>query len=80
MRNRFLMIATASLVAIGVNAGIASAQEGPATGTPGEANCHGQRVSFGSSQFGITPKDRAGFNGISVQQFQERVRASCDAP
>ena len=52
----------------------------PATGVPGEPNCHGQRVSFGSSQFGITPKDRAEFNEFSVKEYQERVRASCEAP
>jgi hypothetical protein len=72
---RYLLAGTAVAMALG--ASTAFAQEGPATGTPGTPNCHGQRVSFGSSVFGITPKDRAGFNGISVQQFQQRVRASC---
>ncbi|HJQ42686.1 MAG TPA: hypothetical protein VJ831_06350 [Jatrophihabitantaceae bacterium] len=51
--------------------------EEPVTGTPGTPNCYGERVSFGSSQFGITPVDRAGFLGISVQDFHNRVKASC---
>ena len=50
----------------------------PATGTPGEPQCHGERVSFGSKEFGLTPKDRADINQISVREFHERVRASCE--
>jgi hypothetical protein len=63
-------------MALIISSGVASAE--PATGTPGEPQCHGERVSYGSSVFGITPKDRSGFNGITVQQYHERVRESCE--
>jgi hypothetical protein len=79
MRRKTTIVFAGLTLAMTLGASTAFAQE-PATGTPGEPNCHGQRVSFGSSVFGITPKDRAGFLGISVQQFQERVRASCQPP
>ena len=74
-------VATATL-ALGLGAGTASAHEGPGNpvGEPGTPNCHGKRVSHGSSHQGITPKDRAGFNGITVKEFHERVRAACSAP
>jgi hypothetical protein len=77
MRRRIAIAVLGSALALTAGASSALAQ---ATGTPGEPNCHGQRVSFGSSEFDITPKDRAGILGISVQQFQQRVRASCQAP
>lgn len=73
-----LAMGTAAIgLALFMTSGGASAQE-PATGTPGEPQCHGERVSFGSSVFRITPKDRAEFNGITVQEFQIRVRQSCE--
>jgi len=75
MYRRIVAALIASGVAFATIAGSASAQ---ATGTPGEPQCHGERVSYGSSVFGDTPKDRAGYNNLSVQQFQERVRASCE--
>jgi hypothetical protein len=80
MRRKITIVFAGSALALALGASSAFAQEAPATGTPGAPNCHGQRVSFGSSVFGITPKDRAEFNGISVQQFQERVRESCERP
>jgi hypothetical protein len=76
MYKQIIAALIASGVAFATIAGSASAQ---ATGTPGEPQCHGERVSYGSSVFDITPKDRAGFLGISVKEFQERVRASCEA-
>ena len=80
-KRTFSALIVGSALALTLAASTTFAQQGPpATGTPGEPNCHGERVSFGSSVFGITPKDRAEFNDITVQQFQERVRDSCEAP
>jgi hypothetical protein len=74
--NRWIAAALAAAgVALVAVSGNASAQ---ATGTPGEPQCHGERVSFGSKEFGATPKDRAEINNISVQQFQAKVRESCE--
>ncbi|MDT4912221.1 MAG: hypothetical protein QOC66_1349 [Pseudonocardiales bacterium] len=70
-------LVVAPIVAAAMLVPCTSAFAEPATGTPGEPQCYGQRVSFGSSQFGITPVDRAGFLGISVQDFHNRVKASC---
>lgn len=84
MLNKILLALAATALALTMGLSSAAAQE-PATGVPGEPNCHGKRVSFGSSVFGITPKDRAGFLGemagheVKVREFQERVRASCEA-
>jgi hypothetical protein len=76
MQIRRIVVAPIVAAAMLVPCTSAFAEE-PATGTPGEPQCYGQRVSFGSSQFGITPADRAGFLGISVQDFHNRVKASC---
>ena len=46
-------VATAALL---LPAGTASAD---IVGTPGTPNCFGQRVSHGSSNHGLTPKERA---------------------
>jgi hypothetical protein len=58
------VVAGTGLLAATMFGGVASADP---VGTPGTPNCHGQRVSHGSSNspvhegHGITPKDRAGF-------------------
>ena len=79
MSRRIVAALIASGMALAAMSSSAIAQgPPPATGVPGEPNCHGQRVSYGSSVVGITPKDRAGFLHKSVQEFQERVRASCE--
>ena len=49
-----LPVTTAALV---LTAGTASA-DGP-VGTPGTPSCFGERVSHGSSDHGLTPKERA---------------------
>jgi hypothetical protein len=54
-------------------------------GIPGTPTCYGLRVSTGNhitfeeegQSFRLTPVTRAGFNGISVQQFHQRVWNSC---
>ena len=68
---------------LGLTWGIGGASAHP-VGDASEPNCHGQRISHGSSNeaaggHGITPKDRAGFNDISVREFQQFVR-QCEPP
>ena len=83
--------------------GAASAQGEP-VGTPGQPQCHGERVVAGNQRvedivipplgvnlqnFRLTPPHRAqllntfqeqGRTDWTVQDFQRRVRASCEAP
>lgn len=54
-----LPVATAALL---LTAGAASADP---VGTPGTPNCFGQRISHGSSDHGLTPKERA----AALQEF-----------
>lgn len=68
--------AATGVLFLGGGAGAASAHP---VGEPGEPNCHGKRVSHGASVHGLTPKDRAGFGGMTVQEYQERVRM-CSPP
>lgn len=81
MKNK---VAVAGLTAmLGLTAGVGAASGHP-VGEADEPNCHGQRISHGSSAeaaggHGITPKDRAGFNDISVREFQQFVR-QCEPP
>lgn len=71
-------VATAVL-ALGLGAGAASAHP---VGEPGTPNCHGERVSHGSSDHGLTPKDRvAELNDIitngpppGVSEFVDMIR------
>ncbi len=65
------------LLGLGLGAGVASAHP---VGEPGTPNCHGERVSHGSSDHGLTPNDRAGFLETTVKEYHERVRLSCSAP
>ena len=65
-------------VVLGLTAGVGGASAHP-VGEADDPNCHGQRVSHGSSDHGITPKDRAGFLGISVKEFHQFVR-QCEPP
>ena len=91
----------ASLIA-SLTMGAASAQGEP-VGTPGEPQCHGERVSAGNQRvedivipplginlqnFRLTPPHRAqllntfqeqGRTDWTVQDFQQRVRASCQS-
>ena len=68
-------VATATLF-LGLGTGPASADP---VGEPGTPSCHGERVSHGSSDHGLTPKERAGFLETSVKEYHERVRLSCSA-
>lgn len=77
MKKKLVVAGLTSMLGLTSGIGVARA-DGP-VGEAGEPNCHGKRVSHGSSYFGDTPKDRAGYNDISVREFQERVRR-CDPP
>jgi hypothetical protein len=71
-------VATVMLV-LGLGAGAASAHP---VGEPGTPSCHGERVSHGSSDHGLTPKDRvAEVNNIitngpppGVDEFVDMLR------
>jgi len=98
-RNKVLMASSAAALALALMAGGAAAQGVP-VGTPGEPQCHGERISAGNQRvedipplgledFRLTPKGRVellnafavdGRTDWTVQDFQERVRASCEAP
>jgi hypothetical protein len=105
-RKKLLTAASAVALALSLVAGSAGAQGMP-VGTPGEPQCHGERVSAGNQrvedivipELGIdiqdlrlTPKGRVellntfgpfeegGRTDWTVQDFQERVRASCELP
>ncbi len=56
MRRRLVAVAGTVILALGGVVGSASAHP---VGEPGTPNCHGQRVSHGSSDHGLTPKERA---------------------
>lgn len=55
-------------------------------GDSSEPNCHGQRISHGSSDHGLTPKERAEMaselfgEDISVREMQEFVRMCLPPP
>jgi hypothetical protein len=55
---RLVPLLAAAALGCAVLAGSAGA-DGTPVGTPGTPNCHGVRVSAGSSQNGLTPVDRA---------------------
>ena len=94
---RLLRAASAAALSLALTAGIAGAQGVP-VGTPGEPQCHGERVSAGNQnvvdipEIGLedhrlTPKGRVallnafgvdGRTDWTVQDFHERVRASCE--
>ncbi len=65
------------MLGLGLGAGVASAHP---VGEPGTPNCHGERVSHGSSDHGQTPKERVAelnniiINGIPHPDAQEFVR------
>ena len=67
------------MLALGLGAGAAGAHP---VGEPGTPNCHGERVSHGSSDHGQTPKDRvAELNNIitngpppGVSEFVDMIR------
>jgi hypothetical protein len=56
MRLRTVLVASAAAVAMCAVPQIASAD---IVGVPGTPNCFGQRISHGSSDHGLTPKERA---------------------
>jgi hypothetical protein len=47
------------------------------TGTPGEANCHGQSVSVLARQFGGLSNAAAALGFLSVQALQDAITAFC---
>ena len=97
-KNVLIPVGVATMV-FSVGAVGASAQGMP-VGTPGDPQCHGERVSSGNQKVvdipelglqsvRLTPKERAdllnafqvdGRTDWTVQNFQERVRTSCEAP
>lgn len=101
MYRRLLTAASAASLSLALAAGLAGAQGTP-VGTPGEPQCHGERVAAGNQRvedivvpqlgidlqdFRLTPKGRVellnafevdGRTDWTVQDFQERVRASCE--
>ena len=98
LRNRLVAATSAAALALALAAGGAAAQGNP-VGTPGEPQCHGERISEGNHRvadvdeelqdFRLTPKGRVellnrfqvdGRTDWTVQDFQDRVRASCEAP
>ena len=103
LRKKLFAAAGTATLALSVAAGVASAQGEP-VGTPGQPQCHGERVSAGNRRvediiipelgvnlpgFRLTPPHRAqllntfqvgGRTDWTVQDFQNRVRASCEAP
>jgi hypothetical protein len=85
MMNKILLTLAASALAFTAGLSSVAAQEGPATGVLGEPQCHGEGVSFGSSAFGVAPKDRAEEldertgEEVTVREFQERSQTSCAA-
>jgi hypothetical protein len=56
MRFRTLLVASAAAAAMCAVPQVASAD---IVGEPGTPNCFGQRISHGSSDHGLTPKERA---------------------
>lgn len=73
--------AAAAAVTLSLGLGVGAASAHP-VGEPGTANCHGERVSHGSSDHGQTPKDRvAELNNIinngpppGVDEFVDMIR------
>jgi hypothetical protein len=56
MKVRTLVIAPAAVLALGAMSGTASAHP---VGTHGMPSCFGERISHGSSDHNLTPKERA---------------------
>ena|SRR5215813_5246467 len=99
LRKHVLIVVGVTTMALAFGAAGASAQGMP-VGTPGEPQCHGERVSTGNHRvvdipeagledFRLTPKGRTellnvfqvdGRTDWTVQDFQDRVRTSCEAP
>ncbi len=103
IRRKILAAAGLAGLAASLAIGTASAQGTP-VGTPGQPQCHGERVAAGNQRvedivipplgvnlqnFRLTPPHRAqllnvfqeqGRTDWTVQDFQRRVRASCEAP
>jgi len=99
MRKHIILGLGAAALTLAVSTGSAFAQGEP-VGTPGEPQCHGERVAAGNQRvedipeigltdFRLTPPNRTellntfqveGRSDYTVQDFQNRVRASCQAP
>ena len=97
IRKNGLIAVGVATIALVVGAVGASAQGMP-VGTPGDPQCHGERVSTGNQRVEdipgvgvvrLTPKERTdllntfqvdGRTDWTVQDFQDRVRTSCEAP
>jgi hypothetical protein len=87
------LVAGVALLATATFSGTALAgPEGQPVGTPGTAVCHGLRVSHGANHssvqegHGLTPGERAAAlshilgRPVSVSEFHQFVRFSCDSP
>ena len=71
MRFRALLVASAAAAAMWGVPQIASAD---IVGEPGTPNCFGQRISHGSSDHGLTPKERAaGLQELVDAGFQPAI-------
>lgn len=99
IRKSALIAVSVATMAFSFGAMGASAQPDNPVGTPGDPQCHGERVSTGNHKvedipgvgddFRLTPKGRTellntfhvdGRTDWTVQDFQNRVRTSCEAP
>ena len=76
MKKKLVVAGVATM--LGLTWGVGGASAHP-VGDASEPNCHGQRVSHGASDHGDTPKERAGYLGISVKEYHQRVR-QCAPP
>lgn len=83
MVRKLALVASTAVVAAVVVVGPVGAHP---VGVPGEPNCHGKRISHGSSDHGLTPKERAELasqmfgEDISVREMQQFVRMCLPPP
>jgi hypothetical protein len=71
MRLRTFLVVPAAAALLVLTPGLASAHP---VGTPGTPSCFGERVSHGSSDHGLTPKERAaGLQELVDSGFPEAV-------
>ena len=71
MRKKLVVAGMATM--LGLTSGVGTANAHP-VGDASQPNCHGKRVSHGASDHGLTPKERADANGVSVREYHQVVR------
>jgi hypothetical protein len=103
IRRELMLMSGALGLAMSIGTVASVGAQGMPVGTPGEPQCHGERVSTGNQRvedvlipelgidlqdFRLTPKGRVellnqlqveGRTDWTIQDFQDRVRASCEA-